>query len=476
MTTVLQAATIEITPQDDVKKALSVVQPGDVVLFKEGDWVDVEIKLHVEATAEQPVVLKVEQPERTSFRGKSHLSISGNHITVDGFGFENPTGREDVIELRTHSKRLANHCRVTNCRVIESQEATTDKKSAAVSRGESRWLSIYGTANRVDHCHLEGKSSAGTTMVVWVGETPGKHRIDHNYFGPRKPLGKNGGETLRIGVSDVSLRDEQTTVEMNLFQACDGEAEIVSNKSCGNLYRHNVFLECAGTLTLRHGHRCRVEGNVFLANKKPETGGIRVIGEDHVVVNNYLFGVMGDEVRSAICVMNGVPNTPLNGYSQVKNAVIAHNTIIDCKYPLTIGYGDRENTLAPEQCRFMNNAIQTSKNLIKEFASPIDWQFAGNVVAGAIRVKELPSGFRRDELGLAPPDSRGFMRIKPSSPLIDRGQSFAGQPEFDIDDASRSSPFDVGCDELGGDGSSVVPERSEVGTAWAGVVAGDGRT
>ncbi len=58
MTTVLQAATIEITPQDDVKKALSVVQPGDVVLFKEGDWVDVEIKLHVEATAEQPVVLK----------------------------------------------------------------------------------------------------------------------------------------------------------------------------------------------------------------------------------------------------------------------------------------------------------------------------------------------------------------------------------------------------------------------------------
>ncbi|NND98671.1 MAG: hypothetical protein HKN47_15220 [Pirellulaceae bacterium] len=32
-----------------------------------------------------------------------------------------------------------------------------------------------------------------------MGETIRRHRIDHNHFGARPELGRNGGETIRIG-------------------------------------------------------------------------------------------------------------------------------------------------------------------------------------------------------------------------------------------------------------------------------------
>jgi poly(beta-D-mannuronate) lyase len=82
-------------------------------------------------------------------------------------------------------------------------------------------------------------------------------------------------------------------VERNLFEECNGETEIISSKSCGNTYRYNTFRKCQGTLTLRHGNRCLVEGNFFFGEGVSSTGGIRVIGEDHRMQNNYLTGLKG---------------------------------------------------------------------------------------------------------------------------------------------------------------------------------------
>jgi poly(beta-D-mannuronate) lyase len=47
--------------------------------------------------------------------------------------------------------------------------------------------------------------------------------------------------------------------------------------------------------------------------------------------------------------MNGIPDSPLNGYFQVKNARLIRNTVIDCKSPFLLGLaGDKKATLAPE--------------------------------------------------------------------------------------------------------------------------------
>lgn len=94
--------------------------------------------------------------------------------------------------------------------------------------------------------------------MVWLSDKPNYHRIDHNYFGERSALGVNGGETIRIGTSTWSMFDSFTVVENNIFDKCDGETEIISNKSCKNIIQKNLFFECDGTLTLRHGNNNEV--------------------------------------------------------------------------------------------------------------------------------------------------------------------------------------------------------------------------
>jgi poly(beta-D-mannuronate) lyase len=79
------------------------------------------------------------------------------------------------------------------------------------------WVMLYGKHNRFDHNHLVGKSNQGVTMAVKLDSEESRanrHRIDHNYFGPRPVLGSNGGETLRIGTSHYSLSDSLTVVQI----------------------------------------------------------------------------------------------------------------------------------------------------------------------------------------------------------------------------------------------------------------------
>src|SRR5205085_451321 len=83
--------------------------------------------------------------------------------------------------------------------------------------------------------------------------------------------------------------------------------EIISSKSCENVYRFNTFLDCAGMLTLRHGNRCLVEGNFFLGHHKHGAGGIRVIGEDHKIINNYFEAVD----QGGFWVTSGIPASPM---------------------------------------------------------------------------------------------------------------------------------------------------------------------
>ena len=69
------------------------------------------------------------------------------------------------------------------------------------------------------------------------------------------------------------MQDALVTVEHNLFEECDGEIEIISNKSGKNTFRHNTFRRSSGTLTLRHGNWAEVYGNYFLGEGRAEAGG-----------------------------------------------------------------------------------------------------------------------------------------------------------------------------------------------------------
>ena len=276
------ARELEAANPAGLQRALKTARAGDTIAMADGSWIDADILFEGEGTAAAPIILRAQTPGKVTLKGQSRLRMSGAYLVVDGLSFQDGFIKDHVIAFRSSPERVANHCRVTNCAILDY--SVPDKKT------DTKWVSFYGSHNRMDHCRISGKTNAGTTLVVWLSDQPNYHQIDHNHFGPRPRLGFNGGETIRVGTSDWSMHDSRAVVEENRFEGCSGEIEIISNKSCENVYRRNTFVDCEGTLTLRHGNRCTVESNFFYGHHKRGTGGIRIIGEDHKVIDNYLEG------------------------------------------------------------------------------------------------------------------------------------------------------------------------------------------
>lgn len=332
-----------------VKKAA----PGDRILLADGEWRDFQIVFTGTGTADKPITLAAQTPGKVILTGQSNLRIGGEHLVVSGLVFRggfSPT--KELIAFRRDSKTMARNVRLT--------EIVVDNFTNPDRRAEDIWIAIYGTDNRIDHSWFAGKGNAGVTLAVIRPKgqpQANRARIDHNYFGPRPPLGSNGGETIRIGTSDESLSDSKSVIERNWFEKCDGEVEIVSIKSGGNRIRGNMIVESQGAIVLRHGNGNLVERNIFLGKGKPSTGGIRVINRDQIVRDNYLEGVTGTSFLSAIAVMNGVPNSAINRYHQVANARIERNSIIEAAR-ITFGAGaDAERSAPPIDTRFERNLI-----------------------------------------------------------------------------------------------------------------------
>lgn len=345
--------TVLVRTQAEYATAARALQPGDTLVLADGQWRDFQILLTGQGQADRPITLTAQTPGKVILSGQSNLRMAGEYLVVSNLVFRDgwsPTG--EVVSFRRNREARADHSRVTG--VVIDRYNQPDRSQS------DHWVALYGHDNRFDHGHLTGKHNAGTTLVVVRDAEQGldnRHRIDHTWFGPRPNLGANGGETIRVGTSHDSQSDSHTRVENNWFEHCDGEVEIVSNKSGGNVYRGNVFYRSRGALVLRHGDGNRVEDNVFLGGDEPHTGGIRVINRRQTVRNNYLEGLVGDGFASALSVMYGVPDSPLNRYVQVDGAVIEHNTFVGAR-SLFLGAGmDAERSAAPVNSRIAGNLI-----------------------------------------------------------------------------------------------------------------------
>lgn len=355
--------------------AAQALHPGDTIVLANGVWRDLQIRLRGTGTAQQPIRLTAQTPGKVILSGNSSLRMAGEYLVVSNLVFRDGwslTG--EVVSTRISSQERANHSRVTG--VVIDRYNLPDRSQS------DHWVALYGHDNRFDHNQIVGKTNQGTTLVVIRDKQQGldnRDRIDHNWFGPRPSLGANGGETIRVGTSADSLSDSHTVVEDNWFEGCDGEVEIVSNKSGGNIYRGNVFYHSRGAMVLRHGSGNLVESNVFLGGGKRHTGGIRIINSHQTVRNNYMERLAGDGFASAISFMYGVPNSPINRYMQVDHALIEHNTIVGAKSVL-FGLGkSAERSAAPIHSRFADNLIAGSPDAIRASGDLTGITFAGNL-------------------------------------------------------------------------------------------------
>lgn len=369
-----------VADQAQYKAAVKKAQPGDTIILADGEWRDFQIVFTGTGTAAKPIALTAATKGKVVITGQSNLRIGGRHLLVSGLVFKNGASPTDqVISFRRDSKTLATDSRVT--------ETVIDGFSKSDRRAEDIWVALYGTGNRVDHSHFEGKTNAGVTLAVIrrAGDPlDNGHRIDHNYFGPRPPLGSNGGETIRIGTSEESLSDSHTIVERNIFDRTSGEVEIVSVKSGGNIIRENLVLASQGAFVLRHGNGNLVERNIFFGKGVPDTGGVRVINRDQIVRDNYFEGLAGSSFKSAITVMNGVPNSVINRYHQVANARIEGNSLIDVARITLAAGADAERSAPPVDSKFERNLIVGAKG-----ADPFraEGEIGGIAFAGNVQAK-----------------------------------------------------------------------------------------
>ena len=455
----------QVKTVQELNKAISLAKSGDVIILANGTWADAEIIFKGNGSLEKPIILKAESPGKVILTGTPRMQITGSFLEVRDLIFRiNAITKEgSVIEFRGASGE-ANHCRLTN---VTIEESSYQKKSP-----DTKWVSLYGTYNRVDHCSFSGKTNSGTTLVVWLDETPDYHLIDHNYFGPREELGTNGAETIRIGTSDWESRSSNCIVENNLFEACNGEIEIISNKSVGNEYRYNTFRNCEGTLTLRHGAYCKVYGNFFFGLSGKICGGIRIIGEGHEVYNNYLENLQGDAYKAAICLANGVPNSPANRYKQVKKAKVGFNTIVNCKQPFAIGAGkDDERSLPPESSVVENNLVvmNTTQKIVTTIDVPDGVTWKGNITNGKnIGLKDV-SGFQIQDIAVERKNE--LLRPKPGAIKTKAVSGYFDFLETDIDGQKRDSKKkDTGCDENSSSPIRIKPlVKSDVGADYSGL-------
>lgn len=278
------ASEIKVSNTEELTEAIAKVKPGDRIVMSNGIWKDTAIDFNAKGVLKDSIFLEAETAGKVILSGKSSLKLSGDYLVAKGLWFKD--GYSTFVISFMNKSKVANNSRVTNC-------AITDFNPEAKSES-NHWVELWGKNNRFDNNYIAGKTNDGCTLVVWLkGEEnhQNNHRIDHNYFGERSPLGSNGGETIRIGTSHNSMFQSNTIVEWNKFEKCNGEVEIISNKSCNNIFRNNLFLESQGSMVFRHGNNCLVENNVFLGNNQPYTGGVRIINEGHTVKNNYFYGL-----------------------------------------------------------------------------------------------------------------------------------------------------------------------------------------
>lgn len=373
-------------------EAVSKLKPGDKLVMANGTWVDVELRFKGEGTPDQPIQLMAEEPGKVIITGQSNLGIAGSHLVVSGLVFKDGfTPTSEVIAYRTSKDELANNTRVTN--------TVIDNFGNPERFASDKYVSIYGKNNRFDHNSLMNKGNAGVTLAVRMNTEASRengHIIEYNYFGPRQTLGSNGGETLRIGTSHYSREFSNSVVQYNYFDRTSGELEIISSKACGNHIRGNVFFESQGTLTMRHGHYTTVENNYFLGNRKPNTGGIRIINENQTVRNNYLSGLTGHRFRGALVIMNGVPNGPINRYDPVIDSLMNNNIVIDSDHIQLCAGSDEERSGVPTGSSMHNNIIMSKTNLnpftIYDDISGIS--FEGNILNEEADVP-IDSGFSK---------------------------------------------------------------------------------
>jgi len=464
------AASEPLSDLQAVNKALAEAKPGQTVFLADGVYRDADIKLPVSGEKDKPITLAAQTPGKVLFTGTSRITLAGNYLHLTGMFFH----KNQILMVVRFQQ--ANHCRLSHCAFNESGDPnSTFTKIVEVG--------VDSHDNEIDHCYF----ARSISMSVGVRGGALRPNIHHNWFRDIVARASNGQEAVQLGgppnLGDRPLKPEEwnlhSTVEHNLFDGACGDEEIISVKSSDNVIRYNTFLghptANKGGLCIRHGHRNVVESNTFLGTAY----GVRISGDENVLINNYLENVGSGFVLTA----GGTKNKP---YIPCRNGLFANNTVVDAAVsPFMVGafYNmpdtrDPENsiTVYPSGNRICNNILTGKKDyaIVWDRGDPKKSELGSNefqnnlgFCARAKKVEDmkLPTGVTGED----PKLTTGGGRARPGqgSPAIGKGMVLA-QVKDDIAGRPRDGKPDIGCEEVSSGASArrrtLTPK--DVGPDW----------
>lgn len=363
-----------VNTNSELNTAISNAVPGTTITLANGTWTNVQINIQKKGTVSKPITIQAQTPGSVFLEGVTNVKMGGSYIFIEGVVFQNASTsinpNTPLIDFKSYSD--CNNCKITNVKIDAFNQSTANQTSTF------KWILLRGANNEISYCSFIGKHGVGSIINDNRSSTMANfHKIHHNYFADRTPQGNsevnddNNQDAIRIGSSSTSLSDSFTEVYNNYFYNFVGEIEVISNKSGSNKYFNNTFENYSGALTLRHGNNCEVFNNFFLANGQSFSGGIRMMGENHKIYNNYVEGTRAKYLNNlstnglaGINIHNGILNSPLSGYYQVKNSTIVNNTFVDCDLGIRIGatFSAGTQNQPPEDVIIGNNIIYESTN------------------------------------------------------------------------------------------------------------------
>ena len=404
----------------ELQETVGAAADGTTIILKNGQY-DEPCVLKGKGSKELPIVVRAETMGKVELHNQ--ITIEGEYVSLIGFRFSEKGG----ITVKNGVG-----CRISRCYMINLEGG--------------QWFKVDARSKNVeiDHCLFEKKENnremeKGCQLLrVDQTNTNEAHHIHHNHFRDI-PKGKsgNGYETIQLitvgNPKDPKIGETGNVIEYNLFERCDGESEIISVKSNGNLLRGNTFSHCRGELVLRHGHRNVVNGNWFLNG----SGGVRLQGQDQVVINNYFDSLTG----AGLAMMDGTAD---GFYMRVERALVAHNTFVNCRSTFNIGinHSSYPDGTAPLACNISNNILYQEKDVANQLITfvkdqePEGWIWQGNIYQGV--------------LGIAPRDglekSSAFLKsgaaqlLLPTSQTPTVGRAGSKRDELTIDLAGQARP------------------------------------
>jgi hypothetical protein len=425
------AAQVRVTSLAALQSALDKANPGDTIALADGTYsAGSTLSIKRSGTGSAPVTIAAEHTGRATLTGSKTFAFASGVSNVVLRGFKFRGGASLSVPAGASGNRL------------------TRNDFQLTSGGN--WVTVSGDDTVVDRNVFQNRTSQGVFLQILgpSGAMAKRVHVHHNYFFNHQFTGSNGGESLRLGLSDRQSATANALVENNLFEKADGDSEAISVKSSDNVVRYNTIRDSKGYLVLRHGNRNVVEGNLLFGS------GIRFHGNDHEVVGNYVansgdraivFG-SGDEADSG-------PASKL--HDRPDRVTVAYNTVLGSNSVIDGDGGD----FKPKDCVVADNIVKGTSGTLVTLPSGSAVKYEGNITFGG--TAGIPSRAVDPKLVK---DAAGLHRLAPGSPAIDAGAGSYPYAAKDFDLQARAGAFDVGADEYFASGTSRVPlTRADVG-------------